>query len=468
MSALILPQRFKSQPQYATPIDRANPLASGLVSATVFDATGAAFDRVTGVRYPVTNGTSRVDKPGRVTSFAGTGYVNTGEQSLGGVDLFVHPANQWSVVIYARLETAGGTGTFIAKCSADAAARTLHLYCDGGAVHFPGVRLRGALTTPSWGWSSADWHQYTITWDGSAANLYGDYDKEAALNIGSSVEESENIVFGARSGGAGGLLAGRLAYGYIYRRAISRAESIALYENPWQVFRAPSRKLWAASSTTNYTLPADSASFALTGAAANLEYNRLLAAAQGSFALTGTNAALRRGYALAADSATFVATGTSAALKFDRMLQADAGSAQVAGTAASLEYNRVLSADSGAIQITGTDATLILDTPGSYTLLAQPGSFAVSGQDAALTFDRRVSADSGAFAFTGSAATLRYARAVIAEAGVFALTGTDATLTRTGGPEPIASVVERTAVFRASVERSTKFQRSKTVTIRFN
>lgn len=287
MSALILPQKFKQQPQHNAPIDRASPLAHGLVSATVFDNAGSAFDRATGGGYPVTNGVHRIDKPGRVTLFSGTGYVNTGAQTVGGIDLFAHPASQWSAVIYARLESAGGTGTFIAKGGADPAARTLHLYSDGSASHFPAVRLRGALTVTDWGWSSADWHQYTLTWDGSVANLYGDYDKQAAIVLGSSAQEPQNIVFGARTGGAGGFLAGRLAYGYFFNRAISRAESITLLENPWQIFKAPPRRIWVASASPDVTLSLSGQSVASASGALSPSTAVALSGQQSGFS-TGT------------------------------------------------------------------------------------------------------------------------------------------------------------------------------------
>ncbi|SHL69725.1 hypothetical protein SAMN05216428_10540 [Nitrosospira sp. Nsp11] len=244
MSALILPRRFKQQPQAPAPIDWTNPLAFGLAAATVFDTAGAVFDRVTGVKYQVTNGAYRADKPGRVTSFAGAGYVNTGKQSLGGVNLFADSTSQWSVVIYARLEGTGNTGTFVGKASATGASRTFQIYCDAAANHNPGIWLRGAQTIPNWGWGNADWHQYTITWDGSIAKLYGDYGREVTLVVGAAGQESENIVFGARTGGTGGLLTGRIAYGYFYNRAIGRAESIALYNNPWLLFKASPKKLW--------------------------------------------------------------------------------------------------------------------------------------------------------------------------------------------------------------------------------
>jgi len=261
-----------------------------------------------------------------------------------------------------------------------------------------------------------------------------------------------------------------------YLFALSASDAVAdaqLREwsiNPYVIFSdEPDRRLWAVSSGgTDYTLTADSALFALTGTAANLEYHRLLAATQGSFAVNATAATLKIGRALQADSASFALSGTDAGLRLDKVLQAGSASSQVTGTDASLEYNRVLSAESASFQIVGTDATFIHDAPGSYTLSAEPASFGISAQPATLKYNRRLSVDSAAFAFSGTAASLRYARAVIAEAAAFALTGTDATFIRTGGPEPIVSTVERAAIFRAAVERAATFQRNKQVNVRFN
>jgi hypothetical protein len=251
------------------------------------------------------------------------------------------------------------------------------------------------------------------------------------------------------------------------RRVLSAAEIAEISRNIWAPWKAPARRIWV-SSGTSYTLTADPGSFSATGTAASLKYGRVLQAASGSFAVTGTAATLKKGYSLQAGSGSFSATGTAATLRYGRVIQAAAGSFGVTGTDASLKYGRVLAAQSGTFQITGTDATLTYGTAGSYTLTAQSGSFSVSGTAATLRYGRKLSADSGSFAFTGTAASLRYARKIIAEAGTFSLTGTAATLTYSGSAGPVASTVERTAIFRAIVARSTKFQRSKSVTVRFN
>jgi hypothetical protein len=251
-------------------------------------------------------------------------------------------------------------------------------------------------------------------------------------------------------------------------RELSGPEVSELSDNIFAVWQAPARRLWVVPAAGSYTLTASPGAFSVSGTAASLKYGRVLQAASGSFAVTGTTATLKRGYRLQADVGSFGLSGTAATLRYGRVIQAAAASFQVSGTAASLKYGRALQADPGTFQITGTDATLTYGTAGSYTLPAQPGSFSVSGTAATLRYGRSLSADSGSFAFAGTAATLRYARRVIAESGTFSLTGTAATLTYSGAAGPVTSTVERTAIFRAIVARTTKFQRSKSVTVKFN
>ena len=256
MSVLILPRRFKSQPQYVAPIDWSNPLTTGLVAAFVFDSQGNVIDRVSGKAYPVTGATLRTGRNGRYLYLDGSGdYINLGVRSIGGVNLFADASSRWSVVTRASLGTSSVTGTFLAKAGSTGANRTFQIYRDATAeVSDPSFYIRGALTHVNWDYNDTQEHQYTVTWDGSAARAWADnMSNSAALSVGTAAQESENIVFGARTGGSGFPLTGGLNYSLFYNRPIAQREALAIYDNFWQLFKARPRKLWAATTggTTN-------------------------------------------------------------------------------------------------------------------------------------------------------------------------------------------------------------------------
>lgn len=213
-----------------------------------------------------------------------------------------------------------------------------------------------------------------------------------------------------------------------------------------------------AVSSTNHTLTVDPFSLELTGSDASLEYNRVLSADSASLSFDVADATLMRGRTLAADPVSLDFSVTDAALKYNRVLQADSATIGFTGADASLEYSRALQADPAALSFNVADATLTYTQPGNYVLTAEPATLGFAVADASLKYDRKFAAEPAELAFNGSDASLRYARAIIAEAAQIAFNVADATLTRTGGAQPITSIVERTATFR----------RSKSVTLRFN
>jgi hypothetical protein len=236
---------------------------------------------------------------------------------------------------------------------------------------------------------------------------------------------------------SGKRLNGTIALHLHFSRVLTGAEIKSLSENPWQIFAPAARSIWVpvAAGGPTYTLTADSGSFALTGQAAGLSFNRTLAADSGSFALTGQDAALLQNRVLASDSGAFALAGQDATPTFSRVLSAASGSYALAGQDATLTYtpisgatytlaaasgsfalagqgavllqNRSLAADSGSFALTGQDATLAR----GYMMPAQSGDYSVAGQDAALIASRRLAADSAAFALTGQSVTMTYSNA---------------------------------------------------------
>lgn len=204
-----------------------------------------------------------------------------------------------------------------------------------------------------------------------------------------------------------------------------------------------------AAGGVSYTLTADSGSFTITGAAADLDADRKLVASSGTFTLTGTDVSLIAGLSLAAESGTFTLTGTAADLDADRKLTAASATFTLTGTAADLDADRKLTAASGTFTLTGTAVDLDADRK----LTAASGTFTLTGTDVTLTYDAgaTLTAESAAYVLTGTAVTLTYAPSlttVVTQAlwgdKVTFLAGSEwrVTLTGTGGADaPVARVV---------------------------
>lgn len=173
-----------------------------------------------------------------------------------------------------------------------------------------------------------------------------------------------------------------------------------------------------------FTITAESGTYALTGTAASLEFGREVAAAAGSYSLTGTAASLEKGSRVAAVSGAYTLTGTAASLEVSYRLAAVSGAFTLMGTAASLEVAHRLVADASTYAVSGQDAGLAKGIP----LQAEAGSLAVTGTDASLEYVHHLAAASTAYSLTGQDATLMKGFPISADSGTFALTGTDASV----------------------------------------
>lgn len=124
------------------------------------------------------------------------------------------------------------------------------------------------------------------------------------------------------------------------------------------------------------TLLADTRSYALTGAGANLNRGYKLSADAGSFALTGAAVTERRGYRESAGAGTWTLTGSDALLERAWVLPGDSGAYGLAGGPAgfSLASGLTFDADPGPFQLAGGAATLHWRTTASSGALALGGA----------------------------------------------------------------------------------------------
>jgi len=181
------------------------------------------------------------------------------------------------------------------------------------------------------------------------------------------------------------------------------------------------------------TLTADSGTFALTGAAANLLFNRALVASSGSFTLSGADATLiysGSAATLVADSGSFNLAGTAANLLVGKRLTADGGSFVLTGSDSLSDLSMV--ASSGSYTLTGGAVTFIY-SGSTYTLAANAGSFALTGANVGLVYSGStytLAADSGSYALTGGSTSFNVSHSIASNAGNFVLTGADVTFTK--------------------------------------
>lgn len=108
----------------------------------------------------------------------------------------------------------------------------------------------------------------------------------------------------------------------------------------------------------------------------------------------------------------------------NQIIVAESGNFTWNGTDVALVIARKISAESGSFSWTGTNVTLRK----GHTLLTDAGSFAWTGVAATLLAARTIDASSGTITWTGAAATLKRAVIMGATAGAFDWTGTDASL----------------------------------------
>lgn len=107
------------------------------------------------------------------------------------------------------------------------------------------------------------------------------------------------------------------------------------------------------------------------------------------------------------------------------VLTADSGTYTYTGTDAALLIARVLNADSGTYNYTGTNANLVR----GLVLNANTGAYGYTGADATLTFTPAgaftLVADSGVYAYTGTDINFSRDRVIIASSGTYTYSGTD-------------------------------------------
>lgn len=349
MSSLILPSRLTRQPQQAPQIDLSNPLTRGLRVVQV-GAQNYPFQNVNGV-------TSVATPAGMARKFSGA------SQYLTAANDFISPTSLTFLSIV-RFDSLPASTAIMSIGAATndrvllyVANNRLALYSGAGGGFGQAIAPSDVLLTTG--------RQYVVGGRVSATNSRDVWlDGVKLFSDATSIAPApcNRAVVGAywTSGAASLYLPGAVSLALAWDRPLSDAEMKAASDNPWQLFKAPARNMWAvaASAPAGNTYP--------------------LPAAQGSYTITGNDAGLRVSRRLMAAGAAYSLTGNPASLKVARRLTAAPGSYSIAGSAANLVKGtapRALDAVGGNYIITGRPAALRV----ARRLLAAPGSYVLTG-----------------------------------------------------------------------------------------
>jgi hypothetical protein len=449
MAELILPSRFTQQPQQAAPIDRSNPITQGLVFAwsaaqEALDLSASVFGVESGTRL-----TRSVSASGRQMLGVGTGQIEYAARN----DLKFSGAPGQTLFSLAMIATPGSCdGSFLGRVSSshdyrlaiNSGSQAITYGTGGSPTSAVTASVAGALTP-----LANRPLPIAATFDLATARIYldGNLSASAAQGNGFSTSNDRLALFARGVGGGETLTGAGQSLVLIFRRCLSPAEVASLSANPWQVFRAPPRRLWVAAAVTGakYTLALGTGSFALTSVSARLIGIRRLAAAAAGYALTPTAASLQAARRITAAPGALSLTTTVAVLRAARRLPAAVGAIALSGTAAKLLAARKLTAVSSAFALAGSAATFVYTsaqagTGATYTLTGGSGLFLLTVATGRMQLARRLVVAAGAYSAVGRPATVVAARRLPATAGSFA-TGVGSAGLRAARRLPVAAAL---------------------------
>ncbi len=210
------------------------------------------------------------------------------------------------------------------------------------------------------------------------------------------------------------------------------------------------------TSSSGYTLTADTVAFTITGIATSLLHNFLLSADKATFTITGIDTTISRGYNLALDTANFTLTGIDTLLAITRKLTATTTAFTLTGFDTAFSFTRRIVLETASFILDGKAVALIYNNLVNYILTADVGEFIQTGYETSLKVTRKIalettsfsivgktvnlirkfvlSLDTGIFTLTGFNGIIHASRRIIATVREFTVTGNDATFReRTGG-----------------------------------
>lgn len=328
---------------------------------------------------------------------AGTGKVNGGRDfALASSEHFTHaddavfnPSGDFTYAFWCKADTLtfGTSYVLISKDSASPAGN-YYIWHNGSINRFnfqvfgsESYGNLGSVEANNLGQPSAgNWYFIVVRHNATADTI------SIQVNNGTvdSISHSAGVLDNSSTFYLGGDVYGRYWDGLIdevglWHRVLTADEGTELYNS------GAGRDYAYITGAANETLTAETATFAITGNAANLLWHQRVVAETASFAITGNAAELLWHQRLLAATATYTLTGNDATLveANAETLIAAAGSFAITGNAANLLWHDRLVAAAAPFTITGNAATLT--ESGSPTLVAASGSFVLTGNAATLS-----------------------------------------------------------------------------------
>lgn len=258
MAELILPNVWAKQPPYPAPIDWSNPSSAGLMVALDFSQGVSPYEIIN--RVLLTPGSTPATK---IDSSTGRGrHFNNATTSI--------DRAMGTVPIPAASTTQGYTWLVLVRTTETNSGDFFFSFGDSaGGTNYGGLRGAGATTSIQIGWGAAinetysgvpnwadgNYHAIAVT----APPIVSPYNNGVFIDGYRVATKTTNIA--AFSGytylGLGGLnrnsaelpTACDIAGVWMWQRALSDVEIADLSVNPWQIFQAPARRLWASTAS---------------------------------------------------------------------------------------------------------------------------------------------------------------------------------------------------------------------------
>jgi hypothetical protein len=287
-SSILLPARCTQQPTQAPQIDWSNPITQGLAFAFVHGAAAMGYC-VNGQNYlPYVGATP---SPTPVGMGARSTSTSTRAYSIGN-----HGITSTNYSLFA-VGTAGSGVTQSAIDADNSSPRYFQFRISANKVEFIPFNTSAAVTGQpviANALTAAELARgFTMGATASPTRTAAFQNGQIATATPSNLIAMSGgtpISIGARSTGVTGWSTGALAMVAAWSRTLSDAEMLSLAANPWQIFKAPNRRLLVSLATTTDTNVSPAAgALALTGYAPTVAQsaNRSAAPGAGALAFTG-------------------------------------------------------------------------------------------------------------------------------------------------------------------------------------
>ena len=461
MGVLILPRRYNQQPQGVARLDRYNTLGGKLLHHLPLG--GLPRDIVTGTAGTLGAGGALV-----ANGYKGRSLRGTGSSARASIALDLSARSKITVAFWLYWDAFANDDALAMEFGTPNYSSGNGFLIDPNASGVGGLFLAGvggggaggsnlvAFTRPS----AATWHRITLAMDrttGTAPSTQAWVDGVRQTVSTPLVNGSPNTLFDSATlyllsrSGSSLYGTGNLQDLTIYDGVLTDGEARDDFQNPWQIFAAPPRRIWGVlGGAPTYSITAGAGSLTLTGNAITMRTARTLAAGHGVLALTWNGVDMRAGRNLAAAAGAMTLTGNSIQLKAERVLAAGAsfltltgnsvgmlkgynlaagGSAMtLTGGSVDMRAARNLVAEGSALALTGNSINFEYTPAGERILFANGGALSLTRGSAQLVVQRTLSADGSLLNMSGAGIVMKAERVLQAQGSVMTLTGQPANL----------------------------------------